>query len=322
MTYTLTPFSFGRGETPKSVKTLIIAIATVSIFSGFFNQMIINIFGIVGLQELFSLSWSGFNNYLLWQPFTYMFVSSSGGGISGFFFIHLLFNLLILWFIGSAIVEDLGDKSFLRLFFLSGIAAGFTALLIMGLSGSPLHLAGCTSSIFALLVVWSMLFPELEILLFLTFPVQAKWLVWGVIGMDTLLNISNGSYVHLTAHLTGVVCGYGYALAAWNLQSPFQATHRFDNWINGYGERFRQRREETEQITQQFYQNIKVFDFKTGEAVIEDDEFVDIMLSKISMYGEESLTWKERRRLRKISQKKSGIKTDPEEAEENEEDSD
>ncbi|MGK0183459.1 MAG: membrane associated rhomboid family serine protease [Halioglobus sp.] len=311
MTYTLTPFSFGRGETPKPVKTLIIAIATVSIFSGFFNQLIINIFGIVGLQELLSLSWNGFQSYFIWQAFTYMFVNSAGGGISGFFFIQLLFNLLILWFIGSALVEELGKKSFLRLFFLSGICAGFSALMVMGLTTTPFHLAGCTSSIFALLIVWSMLFPEIEILLFLTFPAQAKWVIWGIIGIDILLNISSAHYVYLAAHLTGVACGYFYALLACNLQSPFPVTHGFDNWVNSFGDRLRQRRDETEQMTQQFYQNIKVFDFKTGEAVIEDDEFVDIMLSKISMYGEASLTWKERRRLGKISQKKSGSKVEP-----------
>jgi membrane associated rhomboid family serine protease len=312
MTHTLTPSSFGQGETPKHIKILIITIAGASIFSGFFSQILMNIFGIVGLQELFTLSWSGFTSLLLWQPFTYIFVNSASGGISVFFFIHLLFTILIIWFVGTALIEDLGSKSFLRVFFLSGVSAGICSLLVMGFTGSSEHLAGCGPSIFAMIVVWSMLFPELEILLFLTFPVKAKWLVWGVIGINTLLQISGSDFIYLTAHLTGVAFGYGYSLFAWNLQSPFAFTLPFDEFINDLGAGYRQRRENTEQITQQFYQNIKVFDFKTGEAVIEDDEFVDIMLSKISMYGENSLTWKERRRLRKISQKKNTLNKSPE----------
>lgn len=309
MTYTLTPFSSTPGETPNTVKLLIFTTASISVLAALFGPLFIYTFGYYGTYEILSLSLDGIKNLFLWQPLSYMFVHHSPGGIQLFFILHLLFNMLILWFVGSALVAEFESKPFLRMYFLSGLVAGLSSLAFMWLSNSSFHLAGCSPSIFALLVVWAMLYPEMELLLFLTFPVKTKWLVTGLLGLEALLSLSSGNMTSFVAHISGGFAGYSYALLAWNLQSPFVFTHSLDQKISSLGQKFRARQQKEREEMQKVYKNVKVFDFKTGEAIISDEDFMDMMLSKISSFGESSLTWKEKKRLRKISdEKKKNLK--------------
>lgn len=303
MTYTH-PFPSDQRRASKAVKRLIFATTIVSIFSIFITQLFSQASEYTNLQKLFSLSWNGFQNFFIWQPFTYMFVHSTANYTPIFFIFHLSFNMILLWFIGTSLVEDLGSKPFLRLYFSSGIIAGLTSLFFMWLTQNTQLIAGCTPSIFAILIVWSMLFPEFELLVFLAFPMKAKWLVLGYLSIDLLVNLSDANFVISFMNLSAILVAYLYATLAWNLQSPFSSIHSLDLWLNKIGAHFRKKRQESQAITKQIYQNIKIYDFKTGEAIAKDDEFVDIMLSKVSLYGEDSLTWKERRRLKKISQRK------------------
>ena len=55
-------------------------------------------------------------NLYLWQPVTYLFLH---GGI-----IHLLFNMLGLWFLGHELESLWGKDKFLKYYFITGIAAG------------------------------------------------------------------------------------------------------------------------------------------------------------------------------------------------------
>jgi len=52
-------------------------------------------------------------------------------------------------------------------------------------------------------------------------------------------------------------------------------------------------------------QHNKVVDFKTGQPILDDDQFMDAMLARISLYGESVLTPDEKNRMRKISERKS-----------------
>ena len=52
------------------------------------------------------------------------------------------------------------------------------------------------------------------------------------------------------------------------------------------------------------YPDAKIFDLKTGQAVIDDDSFMDSMLEKISKSGEQSLSKKEKKRMQKNLQTK------------------
>ncbi len=52
------------------------------------------------------------------------------------------------------------------------------------------------------------------------------------------------------------------------------------------------------------YRHSKIYDIKSGEPLLDDDQFMDAMLDQISRYGEESLTPAEKKRMKEISEKK------------------
>src|SRR5690349_9016258 len=63
-----------------------------------------------------------FGNLALWQPVTYMFLH---GGI-----FHILFNMLALWMFGVELERMWGSRFFLKYYFIVGIGAAATTLLL------------------------------------------------------------------------------------------------------------------------------------------------------------------------------------------------
>jgi hypothetical protein len=208
--------------------------------------------------------------------------------------------MYILWILGSAILDAVGTKSFLRLYFFSGIGAGILALATMYLTRRYSIVAGPFPSILATITVWSMLNPDANVLLFFLFPIRAKWLFAGILGSILLVNISQGDIVSLVLYFSGALLGYLYAVLAWDLKSPFAWTHRFDRFLASCAEKMRTGTAKAQEIGRQ----AKILDIQTGKPIQDDESFVDAMLTKIAKKGEKSLTWRERHRLNSISARK------------------
>ena len=75
------------------------------------------------MEYIFGISHDGFiNNFMIWQPFTYMFLH---GG-----WMHIFFNLLGLWMFAGELEIVWGRTKFIRYYLLSGVGAGlFIALM-------------------------------------------------------------------------------------------------------------------------------------------------------------------------------------------------
>ncbi len=275
----------------KNLLYLVSSIACISIAATLLNGLFTYFLNATGPEDWLSLSLYGIRNLFLWQPLTYLFTQNSGSlGISISYLIHLSFNLYVLWFLGSSIIERIGNRSFFKLFFLSGIISGLIALLVMKLTASNAILSGPGSSILALLTFWTMLYSEAEIRLFLLIPIQAKWILTGVLITLLLTSLSQGDFVYFTLYLAGMLVGYMYAIIAYDLRGPFEFLTPFEEFIS--------RKFKKSDDTQG-----KIIDFETGRT-LDDEMFVDSMLAKISKYGEDSLTFNERRRLEAISKRK------------------
>src|SRR5689334_18048221 len=119
MSYTL---SYGWGpdsNIPKNLGFLIGSIAIISILSALADGFFVYFTSMSGPQPLLSLSWNGLSHWYIWQPLSYLFVLTSGNaGLSLGFFIQLVFNLYILWVMGSTLIERIGEGPFFRFFFL------------------------------------------------------------------------------------------------------------------------------------------------------------------------------------------------------------
>jgi membrane associated rhomboid family serine protease len=134
-----------------------------------------------------------------WTIVTYMFLH---GG-----FMHILFNMLGLYFFGSRVEQRLGAQRFLWLYFLSGISG---ALLHMWLAPqSPI--IGASAAIYGVILAFARFWPTDKIYIYGVLPLEARWLViitiiWSIYSG---LNGSGGGAADF-AHLGGYVGAYLY----------------------------------------------------------------------------------------------------------------
>ena len=291
MTYT-TMYGMGPEKTPTVIRNLIFATCGISIVAALTETLINQIFGWPGLQSLLSLSWAGIRNYFIWQPISYMFVQNTGShGITLYFLIALAFNMYILWVMGTRIYDSVGSRPFLRFYFLCGLFAGILALYAMRWTGHYAILSSPGPSILAILLVWTMMSPDAELLLFFLIPIKAKWLMAGILGAIFLITLSQLDWIDMFFYLSGAAFGYLYAVLAWEFEGPFAFSHKFDHGMASIGRKFKIGGKKAREVSSAIGRKTKIFDIQTGEPLVDDDQFVDSMLAKISKKGEQSLSF-------------------------------
>lgn len=279
-------YSWGPSHTPPVIRRLILFTICIALFSALTEGLFTQLLGLPGPQELLSLSLRGVKNYFLWQPLSYLFVQDGGiFGINLFFLLTLAINTYFIWILGSSVHERMGSKHFLGLYFSAGIAAGLVAVCTMALLGHNQFIAGPTAALMGLFVIWTMLFPESELILFFILPMKTRWILGGILGAALLISLSQLDIVSFMYYLTGAIVGYLYGVLAFGLRGPFAFTRPLDRLLKKKGP------------------PTKIVDM-TGDPVLDDDAFVDEMLTKISKHGETSLSNTERRRLDRISKAK------------------
>ena len=134
-----------------------------------------------------------------WTLFTYMFLHAG--------LMHLLFNMIGLFFFGPRLEARLGSRGFLGLYFLSGLGgAAFTFVFSFG---SPV--VGASAAVYGIIIGFAMYWPRELIYIYGVFPVQARWLAAFVVAISLYSGISgsDGGTAHF-AHLGGLAVGAGY----------------------------------------------------------------------------------------------------------------
>ncbi len=156
------------------------------------------------VRVLFALSPdAAIRTFMIWQVFTYMFVH--------FGLLHVLFNMLFLWMCGLPIEQAWGTRRFLKFYFLCGIAAGCCVLAVNVLMGEwSAATLGASGAIFGLLVAFGILFPDSIILLFLIFPMKAKYAVMILVAVELVTTFGPNTGVSTIAHLGGAAFAYVY----------------------------------------------------------------------------------------------------------------
>ena len=145
----------------------------------------------------------------VWQPLSYMFLH---GGL-----FHLLFNMLALWMFGVDLERLWGTRFFVRFYFVAGIGAAITTLVMsllpLGFS-EALYVSvtvGASGAIYGLLVAFAMMYPHRPIYLYMLFPIPARIfvLIVGAISFLSSISETSGGVAHAT-HLGGLLAGYLY----------------------------------------------------------------------------------------------------------------
>src|SRR5262245_31831808 len=202
-----------RGWTP-AVKILIIACVIA-----FFLQIFDRGSGGPSFTQKFGLTPALVtHNFYLWQLVTYIFLHDTGQ------LFHILFNMLGLWMFGSELESLWGTRQFTKFFFICGIGAGLLTVLL-----SPNGLAttiGASGAIYGILAAYGILFPN-RIIIFMIFPIPAKWFVLMLGAMAFLSSFTESNGVANVAHLGGMLCGLLY-LKGGSLVPSLK--YRYDRW--------------------------------------------------------------------------------------------
>lgn len=197
--------------TPMVKKLLIVNVAI-----WFFGVLIIQKFF---LNAPYIFAWFGLvpekiiNDFWIWQPFTYLFVHS-------YSIFHLLFNMLILWWMGADLEPRWGSRFFLTYYLVCGVGAGWFYV-----AGVTLYyfvtghfdlmmtpVVGASGAVFGLMLAFGLIFGERIVYFMMIFPMKAKYFVMllGGIELVTLLNSGENNQVANLSHLGGLVVGYLY----------------------------------------------------------------------------------------------------------------
>jgi rhomboid family protein len=138
-----------------------------------------------------------------WTFVTYMFLH---GG-----FLHLAFNMLILFFFGTAVEERMGSAAFARCYFFSGLGGSVLSMALVSVWPFD-FMVGASAAVFGIALAFAMEWPDAEVFVFpLPMPIRAKWLVIGMatIALASAMLRTNDGVAHL-AHLGGFLFGFLY----------------------------------------------------------------------------------------------------------------
>lgn len=150
---------------------------------------------------------------MIWQPFTYVFLHAT--------FFHLLFNLLVIWTVGSELEELWGRKTFVGYLLVCGIGAALTYGLfsLVGIGPGPTApVVGSSGLVYGLLLAYGILFGDRTMYFFMLFPMPARYFVLLLGGIELVSSVfySSTGVAHL-AHLGGMTCGFLFlvSMAQW-----------------------------------------------------------------------------------------------------------
>ena len=240
---------------------------------------------------LFELS-SSFKDLIFkpWTVFTYGFLHS------GFF--HLFWNMYLLYFSSSLLLNLFGNDIFLKLYFLGILIGGLTFILSYNFfpvfqDANP-YMVGASAGVMSIFIFISTYSPELEVRLIL-FNIKLRYLGIAFVLLDVIQIPYGNSGGHI-AHLGGAFYGFIYAQ---RLQKGIDIGLPFERLII--------------KITKLFYakskfntvhkNEVKLKTKKNKIPIEKNQKKIDEILDKISQSGYESLSKEEKDFLFKVGKK-------------------
>ncbi len=138
--------------------------------------------------------------YRPWSVVTYMFLHAPG-------IMHILFNMIALYFFGPAVEARLGSRRFVVLYLVSGIMAA-----IVSLPFTPnVPIVGASGAVFGVMLAFARFWPRQQIYIWGILPVEARWLVIFLTGLSLWAGFGGqrDGVAHF-AHLGGFLGGFLY----------------------------------------------------------------------------------------------------------------
>jgi membrane associated rhomboid family serine protease len=215
------------------------------------------------IYEWFSVDATSIGRSLqLWRLIGYQFLHDPGD------IMHIVFNMLGLYFLGPTLERFWHSKKFLYFYLLCGTAAGVFYLLLANLGIVQIGvLVGASGAILGMLAACAILFPQFVVFLFL-FPVPIRvaaiiFILLYVVNIFTGGPNAGGD----VAHLAGMAVGAGYVYLWPRWKNRYKTVWHTDDWEKNF------------------------------KAYSELQKEVDRILEKVNREGVSSLTRKEKKML-------------------------
>lgn len=280
----------GRPPMQVSVVLMIALIATFAL------QCINDVYARTIIEYWLALTPAALTRGYVWQFGTFQFLHGD--------ILHLLCNLLGLWFLGRFVENMIGKRRFLLAYFGSGVIGGLLQCVLMVVF--PMHFApfvyGASAGVMGIFAVFATLESGMEVRWNFLIPIRAGVLLWITAGISlffTIVPSTRGGGVAHAAHLGGLLAGVLFVKMGWhkdfvplpgaeflsrfNRQSPRAGRSRvLARTASGKGAFWKRDQAGT------------VEDLPSAEFISRE---VDPILDKISAHGIQSLTDQEKRIL-------------------------
>ncbi len=213
-----------------------------------------------------------------WTLFSYMFVH--------FGFMHILSNMLWLYFLGKVFIDLLGGARMIGTYIVGGICGGILFMLMGNLIPNQLNtqLEGASAGVMAIVVAAAAYSPDYMMFPF-GFAMKLKWLALISFLLTSVLDLTDntgGKVAHIGGALFGII--YGTQIRTGK------------NFMEGFMKLFRKK---NKNLRVEHSRSQKSNDELYNASKISIKRHVDEILDKISRSGYDSLTKDEKEFLQK-----------------------
>jgi hypothetical protein len=202
---------------------------------------------------------------------------------------HIVFNMLALWFFGTDVETIYGKKEFLRIYLSMLVLSSLVwAIVVSVAERGTSSMLGASGAVNGVMVLFVLHYPRRLFQFWGVFPIPA-WVICtlmigqDVMGYDRSVRGANDGIAH-EAHLAGVAFAFLYYKTGWNL----------GRWLPSFSFKSLKRRLKPGP-------KLRIHSPATREQDLTQE--VDRILEKISAQGESSLTAAERRTLEEASRR-------------------
>ena len=138
---------------------------------------------------------------MFWQTFTYMFLHGD--------FWHIFFNMLALFWFGTAVERKVGSKDFLMFYLVCGTLSGLAMGFLYYFLGMYSYIVGASGALYAVMLAFAALYPDSNIYLYFVLPIPSAILVLIYFFMEVFQVFTNDGIAHL-GHIFGLLFGWLY----------------------------------------------------------------------------------------------------------------
>lgn len=251
----------------------------------------------IGLLLKSNLNWfelpSSFSDFIMkpWAIITYAFIHYD--------FLHILFNMLWLYFIGNMFLNLFSPKMALNIYFLGAMSGGMLFMLGYSLFPSVFvassSLVGASAAVRALLIFICAYMPKQEVR-FIAFNVKLWYIGLAIVVIDFLgviggiNNPIDGNAGGNLAHLGGALLGYFYAKEFLKGNDIGRGFESISDFITGFFKASKKAPLKTV-----YKDKSKVGGYtKADFSEFNNQKKIDVILDKISKSGYDSLTAEEK----------------------------